>query len=449
MAAAYVLEQEQRSDRKRACPPGGQGPRGKKPRVYRPQSFFWDDHVNDLTEIEFNRAYRMDLESFNCLLAIVEDHVEPIDETKAKNSRPNAGRVPIVVELAITLRYLAGGQAIDLMNIYRPISRSRVYVAIHRVIKAILKAPELKMPEFWNDEEMLHDFEQGFAKKSRDARRGRSTVWRGQVAAVDGVHLKAQAPGKAVDNNANYHVPRKGNAPTMLVLAACRQDRRFVWFHAGATSTSHDGQVFAHSGLGRALMDIGGEHATQKLWRKHGFFISGDSAFFQNEFMLGPSAASGTYNADYDYVQSSNRMPIECAFGILTRVWGLLWRPISTKFEDRASLVHAILRLHNFRIANKLGDFNPVKLIEIAPGKWQCEEAEKLPGHQNSTFNYNIYDAGGNLLDKLPALRAHETKRWNKYERRDEMVEKLKEAGFRAPISNCHNTSKRRAHKCF
>ena len=129
---------EQGSGRKRARAPGGQGPRGKKPRAYRAQSFFWDDHVADLTDSEFNAAYRMNLKSFECLLAIVKKYIDPINETKARNSRPKAGRVPVENELACTLRYLAGGQTVDLMMIYGPISRDRVYKAIRRVVKAIL-----------------------------------------------------------------------------------------------------------------------------------------------------------------------------------------------------------------------------------------------------------------------------------------------------------------------
>ena len=67
----------------------------------------------------------MNLRSFENLLSIVNKYIEPIDETKALNSRPNAGRVPVVIELACTLRYLAGGQVTDLMQIYKPISRNR------------------------------------------------------------------------------------------------------------------------------------------------------------------------------------------------------------------------------------------------------------------------------------------------------------------------------------
>ena len=434
LAQAHALQEfGQARGRKRARAPGGQGPRGKKKRAFCQPSFIWEDHVNDLTEGEFKAAYRMNLTSFEKLLSIVEKYIEPIDEIKALNSRPNAGRVPVVIELACTLRYFAGGQVTDLRLIYKPISRNRVYRAINRVTRAIVKAPELEMAAFWDNEDMLHEFEQEFASKSKDQRMGQPTAWRGQVAAVDGVHLKARAPGKAVQNQAAYFVPRKGNAPTILVLAACRQDRRFIWFTAGATSTSHDGQVFANSQLGQTLMHEGGDNATQKLWRKYGFFISGDSAFFQNDFMLGPSASAGTYNADYDYLQSSNRMPIECAFGMLTRVWGVLWRPIGLKFGDRAQLVHAIFRLHNFRIAQNLGDFNPVQLVKFAKGKWRCCGPEKLPGHRKTSYNRNVYDAHGNLLHKLPALPARDKEHWNRYGRRDRMVKALEEAGYRKP----------------
>ena len=53
---------------------------------------------------------------------------------------------------------------------------------------------------------------------------------------------------------------------------------------------------------------------------------------------------------DYDYFQSSNRMPIECAFGIIYQRWGVLWRPLRYRFDRRAPLVGACIRLHNFCI---------------------------------------------------------------------------------------------------
>ena len=43
--------------------------------------------------------------------------------------------------------------------------------------------------------------------------------------------------------------------------------------------------------------------------------------------MIVPSGEAALDN--YDFYQSSNRMAIECAFGILVRRWGLLWRPLS------------------------------------------------------------------------------------------------------------------------
>ena len=53
---------------------------------------------------------------------------------------------------------------------------------------------------------------------------------------------------------------------------------------------------------------------------------------------------------DYDFYQSSNRMPIECSFGILIRRWGVLWRPLTQRFESRAPLIVALMHLHNFCI---------------------------------------------------------------------------------------------------
>ena len=57
---------------------------------------------------------------------------------------------------------------------------------------------------------------------------------------------------------------------------------------------------------------------------------------------------------DFDYPQSSNRMAIECAFGILVQRWGVLWRPLRCRFDRRAPLIGACMRLHNFCIDRRI-----------------------------------------------------------------------------------------------
>ena len=57
---------------------------------------------------------------------------------------------------------------------------------------------------------------------------------------------------------------------------------------------------------------------------------------------------------DFNYEQSQMRMNIECAFGELIRRWGIFWRALEMKFDRRAKVIGACIRLHNFCIDERL-----------------------------------------------------------------------------------------------
>ena len=54
--------------------------------------------------------------------------------------------------------------------------------------------------------------------------------------------------------------------------------------------------------------------------------------------------------SDFDYHQSANRVAIECAFGMLVRRWAILWTKLQCRFDRRAPLIGACIRLHNLCI---------------------------------------------------------------------------------------------------
>lgn len=74
----------------------------------------------------------------------------------------------------------------------------------------------------------------------------------------------------------------------------------------------------------------------------------------------------------FDFYQSSNRMAIECAFGMLVRRFGVFWRPLEVAHHRRAPLVGACMKLHNFCIDEKIGLrlLSRGKESEINPRLW-------------------------------------------------------------------------------
>ena len=77
-------------------------------------------------------------------------------------------------------------------------------------------------------------------------------VWRGQVAAIDGVIFKMVNPGCAVPNPGAYFVARKDEFG-LLCIATCDYHRRFLSYDISQASTTHDSMAHAASELGKLL----------------------------------------------------------------------------------------------------------------------------------------------------------------------------------------------------
>ncbi len=179
------------------------------------------------------------------------------------------------------------------------------------IIWTTIDAINVKIPvEFpLTDVAQLAQLEAEFAARSR---RG---VWRGQVGAVDGVHFSMLNPGNSVPNPLRYFVGRKDEY-ALLCIAVCDADRRILFFDISQAPTTHDSMAWAASSLGQAV---------QAGLLPHPYFINGDAAFALSNSMIVPSGEAA-YDA-FDFEQSSNRMAIECAFGIIFRRWGDLVAP--------------------------------------------------------------------------------------------------------------------------
>ena len=159
-------------------------------------------------------------------------------------------------------------------------------------------------------------------------------LWEGQVGALDGVHFGMQLPATTMSR---IHASIMLDMYALLCMAICDAQRRILWWDISHTPTTHDSQAWECTELGWRI--VKGELPEP-------FFLSGDSALSLSNSMITPSDDSS--HDDCNCHQSSNRMPIECAFGLLIRRWGELRRPLAVKFERRACLISALIRLHNF-----------------------------------------------------------------------------------------------------
>lgn len=174
-----------------------------------------------------------------------------------------------------------------------------------------------------------------------------------QVGALDGVVFGMKKPpfkdrrGNIVNQNA-YFIHRKDKFG-LLCVAICDYKRRFTWWDMSHVGSMHDWMAWHATPLGSAI----NEGALP-----HPYFINADSAFSVGPNMMVPfwCAKHGSAEDSWNYVQSQNRMAIECAFGILVRRWGILWRSLEMQWEKRTHVVSACMRLHNWCIDHNTGE---------------------------------------------------------------------------------------------
>jgi hypothetical protein len=310
---------------------------------------------------------------------------------------------------------------LDLSEIYR-LSMSECYKSVWRAIDGINGAISVEFPI--DDLHKLNILEREFRAASKDQ------CWEGEVGAVDGVHFKSKNPGKAVSNPRRYFVSRKDES-ALLCIAVCDAKRRFTFFDISQVATTHDSTAWARSKLGVRVLD--GD-------LPHPFFINGDNAFVLSNSMIVPSGLPE--DDDFDYYQSSSRMPIECSFGILVRRWGILWRPLEMRFDRRAAVAGACMRLHNLCINHGVGisvsERGPMS--EVQPGRWQYTPMFDKEGAPVEYLRSRKSDSG---VEPQPAPSD------SKNYRRDLLKKAIRDRGLKRPPRRRTSTgqeSKRNRH---
>ena len=294
----------------------------------------------------FKRAYRMKEESFWKLLDLIEDKLGKGVGKRKRGKAPN-GDVPSSVRLAIALRYLAGGDPIDICAVYK-VHSSVVYQSIWMVVEAINKTKELQIqfPTKHEDQQVLAE---EFTHRS-------SIGFNNCAGCVDGMLIWINKPStpelqKLKIGGKKFFCGRKKKFG-LNMQAVCDARRRFLdveIMHPGATS---DYLAFATSTLHKK--SVGDNiHVAGQPFLFPGLVLYGDNAYINTKWMVVPfkSVSSGPKDA-YNFFHSQVRINIECAFGMLVHRWGILRKaiPMNISLVKTTSLVMACTKLHNFCI---------------------------------------------------------------------------------------------------
>jgi len=140
--------------------------------------------------------------------------------------------------------------------------------------------------------------------------------------------------------------------------------KRVLWRCIGASGSEHDSSAFKSTNLYKKLVEI----ALDENGRTHTntfrvpFYLIGDSAFSSVPVMVVPydNAHPGSSQDAFNFIHSSSRIIVECAFGEIDSRWGIFWLPLRSNLANHKFVIDACLRLHNFIIDHQMSSASPL-----------------------------------------------------------------------------------------
>ena len=216
----------------------------------------------------------------------------------------------------------------------------------------------------------MHDLERCRALSAGFARKTDGHIV-GAIGALDGIIFKVERP--TVINTAEVVNPNKFNCrkgfPGVSCQAVCDADRRFTFVAIDFAASVHDSRAFrvARTSRGSRMSDematsstMGARADTPQLrasMRAHpyGFYLLADDAYPAGDTMCVPwvSVRDRPYRDSFNHQQSRGRINIECAFGMLTRKFLVLARPMAMSVSRVRIAVRAAAKLHNLCVASR------------------------------------------------------------------------------------------------
>jgi DDE superfamily endonuclease len=238
----------------------------------------------------------------------------------------------VPVCLSMTLRWLAGGSYLDIC-LWHDVSVSTFYHVVDKMIFDLDSILKIEFP--FNSSDYVASTSRGFSRSNR-------SPLTGCIGAVDGIAIKIQEPSRGSVPNPSTYFNRKGFF-ALCVQAMC--DNRFIFTFVSAVSpgSTHDSVAFAMSSLSELLeKDVGGV--------PDGYWIAADDAYISGKRIVTPWPGRNLSRSKdaFNYWQSSARIFIEQAFGMLVARWGILWRPLRVNIDKSARIVVVCMKLHNY-----------------------------------------------------------------------------------------------------
>ncbi|MGH0167605.1 UNVERIFIED_CONTAM: hypothetical protein FKN15_053095 [Acipenser sinensis] len=286
-------------------------------RAFCMERVFKDRHnsLENLNNIAVFERLRFHNEDVLTLVEMLKDDLEPA--TNRSHS------IPAIIQVCVAIRFYATGSFLNVVGDFTGIHKSSASRIVHRVSQS-LKRKLNHFITFSTDPSKLRKLKGRFYEIA-----GFPNV----VGAVDGTHIKIQAPYQ----NENIYVNRKGyhsinvqiiSDPNLLISNIVAQ-----W-----PGSTHDSRILLNSSIHTAF-DRGIVQG----------FLHGESGYALKPWLMTPYLnPQSPAQANYNRAHSKTRNTVERCIGVWKRRFHILHREIRMAPDRVCAIICATAALHNF-----------------------------------------------------------------------------------------------------
>ena len=314
---------------------------------------------------------RVDNELFNEILERITPRIDKQETNCRKPLEPG-------LRLAITLRFLATGEAYKSMALNFRVGANTISKLVPETCEAIIQ-------EYMNEVIQCPTTPDAW-KAVAD---GFSNQWNFHhtLGAIDGKHVGIQPPGNCGSLYYNY----KGYH-SIVLLALVDHNGKFMYIDVGANGSCSDAGIFQVTHLRHALeTGAAGLPAAEPLPEDDvpvPYFIVGDNAFPMREWLQKPFPHRRLNNAqrNFNYRLSRARRVVENAFGMWANRFRVFLTTINVHPKTVEKLVFASCIIHNI-LREKWPQYYgmPEEDASLPAGDWTRDPLDGLEPRQRQT----------------------------------------------------------------
>ena len=355
---------------------------------------FWREVFGFHSEEEFKKRFRMSKNCFFLLYRLLRNDLSPNRSMSPKLSKMY---IPGEVKLAMTIRYLAGGQIYDIADRYGYHSTT-TNLMVWKVMGIILKT-KLGRCEFKADDaEWLKEKANLYS-----GLRVTNPLAEKCVGCVDGLAIEIERPDSSF--SPKEYSNRKGFY-SITCQGICDAQHRFIFFDCSCPGSTHDSLALSRTSIFEKL--------TSGLLNS--YWLAADAAYPLIGSIMKPFQGKSRvdiFEDSYNFHLSSIRVNIENTFGIFIQRWGIFWRSLRHNPADSTKIIHCCVRLHNF-IIDTDGELASLRLLERSKehkyfSYWQDEhhttEGVSIPTHRIPMYGSMLRNMLVGRLRRLGIVR--------------------------------------------